>query len=466
MGGGPQGQPRLGSRLTMAAATPERRLAVQLLREQRVRKARARDLLRGSAEVSALPARGRGLVTALVLGVVRTSGALDEVLASHLRAGMHLEPKVRDALRLATYELMYHDTPARVAVSQGVELARLASRRAAGLANAVLRRVAAEDVPRVAAARQRIADDSWSDADLALAGGLPCWLVRRMGASLTREALVALVRGLDGASPVYVAGNAVRRDASGTALLLKGHGLAVEPAGLAGLFRVADGGALARSGLVRSCDVVPCDLAAQLVALACEPKPGERVLEVGQGRGTKSILLENAALAAGGPVEIEAVESEAFKVDVAQARMRQAGLADYVRAWSLDGRQLSARDDMLPDGLRGRFDLVFVDAPCSGTGTMRRHPEIPWTLSEGSVSAGGELPQLQLALLTVAASRVRSGGRLVYATCSVLNEEDVAVVDAFLKGDAGRGFTAERMLRTWETPYDCDGHFCVRLVRR
>lgn len=460
----------------MAGATRERVIAARTLREQRVRKARARDLLRASDEVSALPARERGFVTRLVLGVVRTSGTLDQVVDSHLRRGAHLEPRVRDALRTAAYELLYLGTPARVAVSQGVELARRANRRTAGLANAVLRRVAEEDVPRIAASRRRVGAGSATPDDLALVGGLPVWLAGRLADSLGSGEACRLVLGLDDPAPVYVVLNDAHGSAARAERLMREAGLSFGPAALPGSYVLGGGGDLARSGLVSSVDLVPADLGAQAVALAVAPTPTSRVLEVGQGRGTKSILLENAAHAAGGPCEICGVESEGFKVGVARRRMERAGLAGHVRTWEFDACELGSPE--APEELCQPFDLAFVDAPCSGTGTMRRHPEIPWSLDEASVAYAGELPGLQLALLTAAARRVRPGGRLAYATCSLLREEDEAVVRAFLASDEGASFavcpleaapvgslTPDGFLRTLSFEPSADGHFLAALRR-
>ena len=90
------------------------------------------------------------------MGVTAAKGALDAMVDAHLRRGAHLEPRVRDALRIAAFELVYLGTRPDVAVSQGVELVRSVAPRATGLANAVLRRVAEEDVAAVAAARERV----------------------------------------------------------------------------------------------------------------------------------------------------------------------------------------------------------------------------------------------------------------------------------------------------------------------
>ena len=134
--------------------------------------------------------------------------------------------------------------------------------------------------------------------------------------------------------------------------------------------------------------------------------------------------------------------------------METAGVAGHVRCVCADGRAL-------PDDL-GAFDLVFLDAPCSGTGTLSRHPEIAWSLEPG---APGELAALQAELLAAAAVRVASGGRLVYATCSVLAEENDGVIQAFLASPAGAGLTLERSGLT-EVPGGSDTHFHAHLHRR
>ena len=234
-----------------------------------------------------------------------------------------------------------------------------------------------------------------------------------------------------------------------------------------------------------SASVVIADLAAQLVALVAAPEPGTRLLEVGQGRGTKSILLESACARRGGACEIAGVDAVASKAGIASERMARAGLAGHVSSITWDASKLDAPD--APDGLRGSFDAAFVDAPCTGTGTMRRHPEVPSRLAAEIPGAVAELASLQLCLLEKAAALVATGGTLCYSTCSVLPAECEDVVAAFLSGEAGSSFevirassapaaelardaiakceTAEGYLRTWPEREGMDGHFCALLQR-
>lgn len=412
-----------------------------------------------------LDSRDRALTSRIVLGVTATCGLLDAVVDERLRGGVRLEPQVRDALRLASFDLLFLSTPAAVAVNEGVELVRAVRTRAAGLANAVLRSIATHVVPAREAALARMESGNASLDDMALVSGYPTWLLSRVredrGIGVAWDFAMASLEP----APVWVVGNAARHTSEEVLGLLEDAGLsprAVSDVGVGVSFELGSPSSLATSGLVDAVDVVVCDRAAQRVASHVMSKPGMRVLEVGQGRGTKSILLQNTALAQGGSARIEGIDAEAFKVEVARQRMDRAGLGDCVTCHALDGRLL-AREDELAAQLRGPFERVLLDAPCSGTGTLRRHPEIAWGLSPHAVRA---VASLQLDLLTAASARVAPGGALVYATCSVLREENERVVERFLATDEGTYFScAGDTLQTHPSLAGADGHFCATLVR-
>ena len=429
-----------------AKLAPARRAALKLFSECRRRDARARDLLREAPAMAELNPRDRALATRLVLGAIAARGEVDRVVTSHLRARSALEPLVRDALRVAAFEILYLDTPAQVAVSQGVELVRCASRRAAGLGNAVLRRVADEDVPALGAARARVESGDFTAADLQRVGGLPEWITARAMADLGPEAAAAYAAGALEPACASVAANAAKHGVDECRALLAEAGCEPEPGPVAGSFVLGRPSALAPSGLVESCDVLPCDLAAQDVVASLDVRAGERVLEVGQGRGTKSVLMAAAG------ARLTSVEVDAKKCALAAARMEAAGVDGRVECVCDDGRELARVD--------GAFDLVFVDAPCSGAGTLSRHPEIAWSLKEDDLA---DLAGLQLQILRRAATRVADGGRLAYSTCSVLRQEDEDVVDAFLTSPEGARFRLASARRT-DIPR-ADTHFLALMER-
>ncbi len=529
----------------MASASPARTTALHLLGAQRRRHARARDLMRGAREMETLGRKGRALATRLVLGVNVASGELDRRIDSFSSRPGSIEPRVRDALRLAAFEVLYLDTPRQVAVSQGVELVRGVQPRAARMANAVLRRIA-DCRPEVDAARAAVvafagagcgdldaggveetgvgcsafaaaeatiascsagvleatgADDvseavasaacasEPSTEELCLVSGYPAWLVEHLQGSLGADRVAAMCACALEPAPVYVCAGKPAVDADDAKALLEGAHLAPQASELAGCWRLEAAAGLARSGLVANCDVAVADLAAQL---ACRVAAASgRVLEVGQGRGTKSLMLARLGHELGGEPAVVGCELVSSKVRLSASRMEQAGLSEVVSCVEFDGTRLACEAE-LPAELAGAFDSVLVDAPCSGTGTMRRHPETAWALEEELVGSGEEgLPALQLRLLSAAASRVAVGGQLVYATCSVLATENAEVVDAFLASEAGRGFeraslleapavaaceTAKPLVGANLTPAgdfqsaprasSFDGHFFARLVRK
>lgn len=443
---GPHGQPGKKPAVSAAKLAPARRAALRLFSECRRREARARDLLREAPAMAELDSRDRALATRLVLGTIAARGEVDRVVTSHLRARSALEPLVRDALRIAAFEILYLDTPTQVAVSQGVELVRCASRRAAGLGNAVLRRVADEDAAALEAARARVESGDFTADDLQLIGGLPEWLAERAMADLGPDAAAVYAAGALEPACASVAANAAKHGVDECRGLLATCGCEPELGSVAGSFVLGRPSALAPSGLVEACDVLPCDLAAQGVVASLGIRAGERVLEVGQGRGTKSVLMAAAG------ARLTSVEVDAKKCSLAAARMKAAGVGGRVECVCDDGSELARVD--------GAFDLVFVDAPCSGAGTLSRHPEIAWSLKEDALA---DLVGLQLRILRRAATRVAAGGRLAYSTCSVFRQEDEDVVDAFLASPEGVDFRLASARRT-AIPH-ADTHFLALMER-
>lgn len=428
----------------MAQASPARTTALRILSLQRRRGARARELMRGAREMDALGRKARSLATRLVLGVNVAAGELDRRIDSFASHASALQPRVRDALRVASFEVLYLETPRQVAVSQGVDLVRGVQPRAARMANAVLRRIAdcrVEVDSAIASVRAAASGEcnEVSADELRIASGYPAWLVSRLVDELgARRAAEMCACALDPA-PVYVSLGRPGAEAGDVLSRLSGIEANPQPSGLPGSWLLSSGSSLSSSGLVGSCDVAVADLSAQVVCRIAAPSSG-RVLEVGQGRGTKSMLLACAMGELGCDANVVGCEVVASKVRQSRARMERAGLEASVSCVEFDGTRLSD-SSALPDALAGQFESVLVDAPCSGTGTMRRHPEIPWSLKEGALAPGeGTLPALQLALLRAAASRVAPGGSLVYATCSVLTCENARVVDSFLASEEGSGF--------------------------
>ena len=475
----------------MPGASPARTAALACVSERRRRDARMRELLRSSRALGELSSEDKALASRLALGTTSAESVLDEAIDRFARKPSRLEPRVRDALRVSAFEILYLGTPGAVAVSQGVELVRSVAPRAAGMANAVLRRLADEMAPEVARARAACAEcasrkASPSARDLSLAGGFPEKLAELLLSSCGEGPAAELALAQLDPGPVWVATLPFACDALDVPKALEEQGLMPRPERLEGSYGIGAPSALSSSSLVGEAKLAIADLAAQLVALVAAPRPGERLLEIGQGRATKTLLMEAASWRMGGLCEVVAIDNVASKAKLARARLAEAGLSDWTSSHVWDAAALDAPES--PLGPTDAFDVVFVDAPCSGTGTMRRHPEIPARLGDDPSAQVAELAALQLRMLAQASAHVGEGEALVYSTCSVLREECEEIVERFLASETGSSFevepvdvapaaslasslisesmTGEGFLRTWPSSASWDGHFCARLRKR
>lgn len=429
----------------MAKLAPARAAALDLAAQCRRKHARMRDFLRTSHRMDVLDEKDRALAMRLLLGSVSAVGELDRVLASYIPKRRHLEPKLRDALRLATFEILYLHTPKHVAVSQGVEMARRASAQATGLANAILRRIAADVSPRVdeACARLRAGNDERLLEDLAHVSGQPDWLCQKLVASMGVSVATPLLLHVLEPAPVYVA---LRKGLSHDVLSAFDPHASVAPQS----FFLESPADLAASDLVARAKALPADISSQLVAFLALSGREKTLLEIGQGRGTKTILLlQNAALL-NHALHITAIDIDPQKVEIARKRLVEAAVDNQVTSVVFNAAELGAREASgeLPGEFAHTFDTVFIDAPCSGVGTLRRHPEIGWSLDEDAVCFDGVLPKVQKDILVAASRKVAAHGTLVYATCSPLYEEDEAVVEAFLATEEGSSFEPEDITKS------------------
>ncbi len=486
----------------MSAATGARAVALASLRRASHEGAYVRDVVPQEAASAGLDARDAAFTTRLALGATAARGTLDTALDMHLDNPEKLDLDVRLAMRLAAFEVLFLSTPDIAAVSQGVELARSCSPHAAGVANAVLRRVACNRDSFLSAIDA--AESKRFFVSAARRAGLPTWLYRRIEASIGEDAMRAFSEASLEPAPVWA--HLAPSCEEGVAECVPALSSA-EKTALPGCVRVRDARSLAAHGESDGHAVVS-DFAAQAIARA-SVRPGS-CLEVGAGRGTKTFVMScQRARGLGGAIEASAgdtapaahiaVDQSARKCALNLERLRAGGFSG-VDCVAADGRSLLASETLLSGGgtLAVRcaqgFDTVLLDAPCSGTGTMRRHPEIPWRLAPADVDPSNPdgLPALQLSLLREAARAVAPGGELLYATCSVLRAEDEDVVRRFLASPEGEGFSVGRFsgavafaadacagLREWLAGQEteegffrtcpkmggCDGHFCARLVR-
>ncbi len=364
---------------------------------------------------SALPRfddRDQGLLRELVMGSLRWLRRLDHVIAAaSSRSFETIEEVLRSPLRIATYQLLFLDrVPAHAAVHEAVEQAhQLTHRGGASFVNGVLRRIARD--PRL---------EAWPVAEpnpvrrLAIEKSHPDFLVARWLQSFGTARTLDLLDANNRPKPLHLL---AFRDRGGRELLAESlidEGLEVEPASLSPLGLIVRRGNPLTSEAFRRGDFYVQDEASQAAALIPPPRSGESVLDAAAAPGGKSFSL----LASEPGVEITMSDVALSRASIVRANQRRLRRP----------LPLAVADAGVPPFARP-FDRVVLDLPCTGTGTLRRHPEIKWRISESEI---GRLSRQALRLLEGTAPVVAPGGRLIAITCSLEREENEDVVARFL----------------------------------
>lgn len=248
---------------------------------------------------------------------------------------------------------------------------------------------------------------------------LPDWLAKALQAQLGDE-FDALVRSLNDVAPLDLRVNALKakRPAVLEALAKAGVNAQATPHSPLGI-RVEGKPSLAKLPLFTQGDVEVQDEGSQLLTLLLEPKRGDMVVDFCAGAGGKTLAIGAAMRNSG---RLYAFDTSAHRLDAIKPRLARSGLSN-VHPVAI----AHERDERIKR-LAGKIDRVLVDAPCSGLGTLRRHPDLKWRQTPATVA---ELVRLQNAILASAARLLKPGGRLVYATCSLLPDENEAVAAAF-----------------------------------
>jgi len=401
------------------AGARSRETALSILVRVETASSHAAPLL--EARSRSLPQRDRDFVRALVKSVLRNRALLDHVLSRHLsRSLSSLDPPVRAALRTGAAQILrMGGVPARAAVAATVEAVKAHSPRGAGLVNAVLRRVAEGEAPpgeiRLPAGIDEV-------ARLALSTSHPEWIVRRwisfLGEARARGALEADQK--DGM--VDLLADPLAGTPDEIAEVLRESGCKTSPSAWAPLALTVTSGNAVASPLVSSGRVAVIDAAAQ--ALAALVLPGRVVADLGAAPGGKTRTL----LARGIARRVVAVERHPSRI---------ARLARNLEAAGRRGEALLVLGDASrPPLARGALRSILLDAPCSGTGTLRKNPEIRWRLAPGDLAG---FAASQRTLLAAALELLAPGGRLVYVTCSLEPEENEEVVSAVLGARGAEG---------------------------
>ena len=262
------------------------------------------------------------------------------------------------------------------------------------------------------------------EADLppAVRCDLPDWLYARLEQQFGADEVLALSRAMNLSAPLDLRVNTLKGDRDTLLAKLAADDIAASPGALSPLaVRLRDKPALAKHPLFLEGAFEVQDEGSQLLGFLLEPKRGEMVVDFCAGAGGKTLLLGALMRNTG---RLYAFDVSDKRLTNLKPRLARSGLSNVHPA------RIEHERDQKIKRLAGKADRVLVDAPCSGLGTLRRNPDLKWRQDEKSVA---ELTVKQAAILAAAATLVRPGGRLVYATCSLLSAENDEIVAAFLE---------------------------------
>ena len=366
-------------------------------------------------------------------------GTLDDMIYRCVDNPDDIKANVMDCLRISTYEILYLEKEAHAAVDQGVELVKAIEPRARGLANLVLRRVVSlkKDFP--------FGNPDEDMEAFARIYAIPKWECELIFNSIGENAGRYLISSSNGRPPVYVFVNSLKASVDEVVDLL--NSIEAKPKLIESLCGIKLHGCI----LIEETSAVNkpeckeamalgkfliADAASQAVATRAmqQFEHPKTMLEVGAGKGTKTLMFQSLANSMwGNQVELTVMDNVESKIKILRERTKRYGshLERYIVA---DASSQTAFDREI--GIQ-KFDTVFVDTPCSGLGTLRRHPELKWRLTQKKVQ---ELASKSFKILINSANHVADGGILTYSTCTVTISENEDVIERFLTCPAGQNF--------------------------
>jgi len=391
-----------------------REIAVQALMAHRKRGAWSEIVLHNLIEKAELSGRDAALAGKLCFGVLQNRSLLDFYLGQFCHTPVEkLEPKILDILRVAVYQMVFLTRiPSRAAVDEAVKMAKRANPKAAGLVNAVLRRISEQ--------LENLPEPPKGDlaSYLSIKYSHPRWLVERFLEILGDTGAEALLSANNADVPVYAQINTLQTDIGQVEQALIEQDIHVQRhPWLADCLILTNTGPLECLKPFRDGDMYIQDPAARLAVLASAPQPGTSVWDACAAPGGKSFA---AAIHMGNKGKLIASDIQEKKLARIESGASRLGIS-ILSTRTADARTVDM-GDMAP------FDTVLADVPCSGLGIIRKKPEIR-DKTPGEIA---RLPEIQLAILQGAARWVAPGGVLLYATCTILPEENGGVIAAFL----------------------------------
>lgn len=404
-----------------------RQAAAQILEKVDCRKAYADILLDHALKSNTIVDHDRFLLTEIVYGTLRWRGRIDALLKALVRRPLQeMDPRLRNLLRLTVYQLAFLDRiPAYAALNEAVEIAKdHAGAKAGGFINGVLRRFLRD---KISLARPK--PETTSTSALAQYWSHPDWLVQKWIRYIGRAEIEDLMRANNEEPPLVVRVNVLQGTRDGVLESFHNKGIEATPTSWSpdGITVHSRHPVDRLPGYSRGFFQVQGE-SSQLVTYLLGPQPGEHILDACAAPGGKTTHIAETMHDVG---QVTAVDISQKGIERIRENANRLGLRSILASCA-DARE------KFPRSLSGTYDRILIDAPCSGLGTLRSHPEIKWHRTQRDIR---RLARLEQEIIRQAASYLRISGILVYSTCTLTEEENESVVEAFL--ERHKGFVLE-----------------------
>jgi 16S rRNA (cytosine967-C5)-methyltransferase len=392
-----------------------RRLAVEILDRVEQESFFAEPLLNSCLESKTLAGADRAFLTMLVYGTLRMRGRLDWIIRSFYQGNFaKMETGLLNILRTALYQVFFMDrVPDFAAVNEAVEIAKGIFPGRERLVNAILRKSVKN--------RNEIEYPDY-DKDPALFISVfhshPLWLVKKFISICGLEETVSICRANNEMPPVTLRVNRLKAERNKVIEEFAAAGLGARLTGFSPDGINVDSGDIREMQVYKEGAVIFQDEASQLVSVLAGPEEGDQVLDLCAGSGVKTTHL----------AEIMKNRGRILAIDLNPGKIKSLG--QLARRHGVSIVECRVADALFDLGIEyhRRFDLVLIDAPCSGTGTLRRNPEIKWRLTPAEVE---RLSKLQREIIRTAPAYLKQGGSIFYSTCSILPDENENVIKEF-----------------------------------
>jgi 16S rRNA (cytosine967-C5)-methyltransferase len=416
----------------------DRAIAVTVLSEILDDGAYANIALRKALAKEEISAQARAFVTEMVNETLRNLILIDHIIESFSNTQAEMKPLIKNILRVSVCQIRFLERiPERAAVNEAVALTKFYGfEKLAPFVNGILRNIAREPEK-----------PAFSQKDISLRFSYPPWLVNSLVKWLGAKAAIEFCENSHRPAAIAILPNALKTDADKLARELETEGVEAAPVENSQMLTLRHTGDISRLAAFKRGEFIVADPGAMAAVNALAPKPGQTIIDLCAAPGGKSFA---AAFLMQDTGSILSFDIHPHRVDLIRQTQKRLGLTS-IQSRVYDATAFNPK-------LQNLADAVLLDAPCSGLGTLRRHPEIKLTRTPEDIHF---LAQKQALMLANAAHYVKPGGTLIYCTCTVAADENIEIINNFNNDN----FTLESTLQTLPNEMS-DGFFTAKFLKR